>query len=56
MKIVEKLKRTLKKRKTYPPMPEDPKELARALFFPNDHKLKEKRQAEEARGRDGPRR
>ena len=56
MKIVEKLKRKLKKRKVYPSMPEDPEELARAMFFPNDSKLKAKRQKEEARGRDGPRR
>lgn len=45
MKIMEKLKRKLKKRKTYPDMPEDPKALAKAMFWPNDHKLKEKRRA-----------
>ena len=54
-KLTTALKLKKRPRKTYPDMPEDPKELARAMFFPNDSKLKAKRQKEEARGRDGPR-
>lgn len=37
-----------KKRKVYPDMPTDPKDLARAMFFPNDEKVRAKRRAQEA--------
>ena len=38
----------LKKRRVYPDMPKDPKDLARAMFWPNDEKLKEKRREDKA--------
>lgn len=46
MSIVKKIKRTFRKRAKAdtPDMPTDPKDLTRAMFFPNDHKLKAKRQ------------
>ena len=43
--IKKAAKAVLKKRKTYPDMPEDPKALARAMFFPNDAKVKAQRRA-----------
>lgn len=49
-KITNVLKTVLKKRPktTYPDMPEDPKDLARAMFWPNDEKLKARRRAQDA--------
>ena len=43
--IKKAAKAVLKKRKVYPDMPTDPKDLARAMFFPNDEKLKAQRRA-----------
>ena len=55
-KLKKAVKTVLKKRKVYPDMPADPKDLARAMFFPHDEKLKARRRAqEEERGRDSPR-
>ena len=58
MSILKTLKRRMKKRSKadLPDMPTDPKDLARAMFFPNDAKVKAKRRAAEAkRGQDRPR-
>ena len=33
-----------KKKYVHAPLPEDPKELAKALFWPNDQKIKERKQ------------
>ena len=39
----------LRKRRVYPDMPSDPKELARAIFWENDHKRFAKERRKESR-------
>ena len=47
-KVKEAVKIVLKKRRGVPDMPEDPKDLARALFWENDRKRLEKAQGKKS--------
>ena len=45
-KITQKIRTVLKKRQVSPDMPEDPKDLARAMFALADRKLQERKATE----------
>ena len=54
MALVKKIRKKIatamqrKKRQNIPDMPEDPRELARAIFWENDHKFFEKRRGKQS--------